>query len=159
MNKIMNSNNTSDNVFFLLEEKNTNDTNNMNNTNRENYMEYENEYEFKYKELMDELNNVDSGNENTHNLMYLLDKEFYGNDEMYYNHECNVKELLKICRYYGIDKTIKSAKCKKQDIIATIVYFENQPENFEIVKKRNLMWAYIIELMNDQKMKKYIIWN
>ena len=69
-----------------------------------------------------------------------------------------VKDLLKICQYYGIDKNIKASKCKKQDIISTIVFFESLPENVKIVNKRHKMWAYIVELTNDPKMKKYIIW-
>ena len=69
-----------------------------------------------------------------------------------------VKDLLKICQYYGIDKDIKASKCKKQDIISTIVFFESLPENVKIVNKRHKMWAYIVELTNDPKMKKYIIW-
>ena len=67
-----------------------------------------------------------------------------------------VKELLKICSYYGIDKSIK--KYKKQDIIATICYFESLPENDIIVQKRYMMWKNIYELLNDPIMKKYIIW-
>ena len=68
------------------------------------------------------------------------------------------KDLLKICQYYGIDKDIKASKCKKQDILSTIMFFESLPENADIVNKRYKMWAYILELTNDPKMKKYIIW-
>ena len=68
------------------------------------------------------------------------------------------KDLLKICQYYGIDKDIKASKCKKQDILSTIMFFESLPENVDIVNKRYKMWAYILELTNDPKMKKYIIW-
>ena len=91
-------------------------------------------------------------------LMYFMDKEFYGDDELYYNQEYTIKDLLKICEYYGIEKNIKSSKCKKQDIVSTIVYFESLPENYNIVIKRNRMWAYMMELFNDVKMKKYVIW-
>jgi len=110
-------------------------------------------------EVVDEdwSNNLTSYND-TLELMYFKDREFYGDDELYYNQEYNIKDLLKICQYYGIDKNIKSSKCKKQDIISTIIYFESLPENYEIVQKRNLMWAYMNELVNDQKMKKYLIW-
>ena len=93
------------------------------------------------------------------NSRYLINTNVYGNDELFYCKECTIKDLLKICSYYGIDKDVKSSKCKKEDIIETIVYFENLPENIEIVQKRNRMWAYITELLNDTKMKKYIIWN
>ena len=92
-------------------------------------------------------------------LNYVINKNVYGNDELFYQEEYTVKDLLKICNYYGIDKDIRTSKCKKQDIISTLVYFESLPENSEIVQKRNRMWAYISELLNDPKMKKFIIWN
>ena len=72
------------------------------------------------------------------------------------NELLTVKDLLKICSYYGLDKSIK--KYKKQDIIDTIFYFESLPENNNIVQKRYIMWKYIYELLNDPIMKKYIIW-
>jgi hypothetical protein len=72
------------------------------------------------------------------------------------NETLHVKELLKICSYYGLDKSIK--KYKKQDIIDTIFYFESLPENNNIVQKRYLMWKNIYELLNDPIMKKYVIW-
>ena len=91
----------------------------------------------------------------------LLEEEYevYENEELYYNEACTVKDLLKICHYYGIDKNVKASKCKKQDIITTLLYFESLPENFEIVQKRNRMWAYITELSNDSKMKQFVIWS
>lgn len=98
-------------------------------------------------------------NDEEYNMAYFLNKTSYGNDELFYHQEYNVKDLFKICNYYGIEKDIRLSKCKKQDIISTLVYFENQPENFEIVKKRNRMWAYITELLNDTKMKKFILWD
>ena len=36
------------------------------------------------------------------------------------NTHYSVKDLLKICNYYGIDKYVKGNKCKKQDIIEII---------------------------------------
>lgn len=76
-----------------------------------------------------------------------------------YLEEYTVKELLKICSYYGIEKNIKSAKCKKQDIICNLVYFESLPENAETVQKRHEAWNCISVLLNDSKMKKYVLWN
>jgi hypothetical protein len=94
---------------------------------------------------------------NNYSLSYFIKKELYGNDELYYE-EYKIKELMKICEYYGIAKNIKASKCKKQDIIATIIYFENCPENYNIVEKRNTMWGYINALLEDSKMKGYILW-
>lgn len=90
-------------------------------------------------------------------LNYNIDKISYNCDEMYYDELYTVKDLLKICDYYGIDKNIKSSKCKKSDIISTIIYFESLPENKAIVKQRQRMWIYITVLLTDKKMRKYIL--
>lgn len=114
------------------------------------------------------LSNVNlSNNINLEQMFQDLDKEYecdpapFWNcvhDETYYS-EFTVKELLKICSYYGIDKDVKATKCKKNDIVSTIVYYESLPENYEIVEKRVRFWEYIDEMLNDSKMKKYILWN
>ena len=104
---------------------------------------------------MDSMNNIDSMN----NLTYFIQKELYcGNDDVYYNEEYKLKDLMKICEYYGIAKNIKASKCKKQDIISTIIYFENCLDNYDIVSKRHKMWAYMTELLEDPKMKRFLIW-
>ena len=103
-------------------------------------------------------NNFVSSNDSLNELSYFIKKNFYsGNDEYYYNEEYKIKDLLKICQYYGIAKNVKAAKCKKQDIISTIIYFENTPENYEIVEKRHKMWAYMTELLEDPKMRSYLL--
>jgi hypothetical protein len=92
-------------------------------------------------------------------LAYFKEKSMYhGVPEAYYETH-TIKELMKICHYYDLAKNVKGAKCKKADIVATIVFFEAQPENKEIVNKRNKMWAYMKELANDPNMKEYILWN
>jgi hypothetical protein len=120
--------NTTNNITFFLEEK-VDDTSLANDS----------EIQKMLKEFEDEgaFNPVDKGA---------------------FNPVDTVKDLLKICQYYGIDKNIKASKCKKQDIISTIVFFESLPENDKLVKKRHKMWACISELLSDPKMKKYIIW-
>ena len=123
------NNNTHDNITFFLEEK-------VDNTSLANDSEIQN----MLKEFEDEFN-----------------KEVFDPVEEAFVPVDTVKDLLKICQYYGIDKNIKASKCKKQDIISTIVFFESLPENFKIVNKRHKMWACISELLSDPKMKKYII--
>ena len=92
-------------------------------------------------------------------LKYFKEKNLYlGVPEAYYNAH-TIKELMKICQYYDLAKNVKGAKCKKADIVATIVFFEAQLENKEIVNKRNKMWAYMRELIDDPNMKEYILWN
>ena len=103
-------------------------------------------------------NNFVSSNDSLNDLGYFIKKNFYsGNDEYYYNEEYKIKDLLKICQYYGIAKNVKAAKCKKQDIISTIIYFESLQENYEMVEKRHKMWAYMTELLEDPKMKSYLL--
>ena len=125
----MNNTNTPNNITFFLEEK-------VDNTSLANDSEIHN----MLKEFEDEFN-----------------KEAFDPVEEVFATVDTVKDLLKICQYYGIDKNIKASKCKKQDIISTIVFFESLPENFKIVNKRHKMWACISELLSDPKMKKYII--
>ncbi len=112
-----------------------------------------------------ELNSEDNDNENIDNIFEeilknnnIISNTSWNNDLDYYK-QFTTKELLKICNYYGIDKNIKGTRYKKQDIISLIIFFENIPENFEIVFQRNKMWNYINELIMDQKMKQYILWN
>jgi len=120
--------------------------------------------EFENKEIEMELRlnidlDLDMNNDYIIGLSYFVKKQMYmGNDEFYYDEEYTVKELMKICQYYGIAKNIKSSKCKKSDIISTIIYFENCGENIEIVNNRHKMWAYMTELINDPKMKQYLLW-
>jgi len=148
MNKI------DDNITFFLNEKNQDisDTNN----------------EDEIKKMMDEftdlsetsLENDDKhDNQNLSQWLYEDDNSNFLNDEQIYEKEYTIKDLLKICSYYGIDKDVKTSKCKKQDIIATIIYFESLIENIYIVQKRYTMWKYMDELSNDPKMKKFVIWN
>lgn len=91
---------------------------------------------------------------------YFIKKSIYeGNEELYYDQEYTVKDLMKICQYYDISKNIKASKCKKQDIIATIVYFESCIENYDIVQQRHKMWSHINDLMGDPKMRCYLLWS
>ena len=97
-----------------------------------------------------------SSSDSLNELSYFIKKDFYcGNIEFYYNEEYKLKDLMKICQYYGMTKGLKNLK--KQDIITSIIYFENIPENYEIVEKRHKMWAYMTELLEDPKMKGYLL--
>ena len=151
-------------VYFLLEER---DTNNKDDTD--------------ISKMLDELNeqndlltlndtNISQENMSQKNMMnslslddyeymdYFAIKNSYDNPYMYYDKNYTIKELYKICNYYEIAKVIKAAKAKKHDIIETIIVFEELPENFEIVQKRNILWSYITQLLDDPKTKKYILW-
>jgi hypothetical protein len=141
---------SNNNISFLLEEKDDNDN------------EKDEEFDFEnFVNEMDELtkdNNYNYNNNNSELLYYVEKSVFTNEDETYYSEKYTIKDLMKICCYYGIDKNIKSSKCRKHDIIATIVFFEGQIENAEIVCKRHNMWAYITELIADPKMRAYLLW-
>jgi hypothetical protein len=163
MNKTNKTNKTDDNICFFFKEK-INDKKEENDKKIQKMME-----EFTKNELMEDFekdynrdflsDDVIDDDEKINNLRYFFKKDVYNNDELYYDQEYTVKDLFKICKYYGIDKDIKASKCKKNDIINTIIFFEVLPENSDIVKRRHRMWAYITELINDPKLKQYIIWS
>ena len=126
-----------------------------------------NELEDNNLELEHLLHNFQTDNDNglmndyepMKDLIYFIKRDFYcGNDEFYYNEEYKLKDLMKICKYYGIASTVKASKCKKQDIVSTIIYFESIPENYDIVFNRHKMWAYMTELFEDPKMRSYLLW-
>jgi hypothetical protein len=132
---------SNENINFFLKEKDNNKTN-----------------EDELQKMMNELNeHINLSELNSWVINDDDEKEInpFLNDTLYY--EYTIKDLLKICNYYGIEKNMKLTKLKKQQIIFALIYFESLPENFEVVQKRYKMWAYITELLNDSKMKKYII--
>ena len=143
-----------DNIIFFLEEKSD---------EKDNSGEIEKMlYELEDTETEDLTNYNLSEMDNDKNIYYSTKKMYddmyrINNEEVYQLY--TVKQLLRICDYYDIEKNIKMAKYKKQDIILSILYFESLPENAEIVNKRHKLWSYITELIHDSKMKKYVIWD
>jgi hypothetical protein len=101
--------------------------------------------------------------ENNDTNFFLLELENkHSQDEMMskmvnYNLNYLAKDLLVICDYYGIGKNLKASKANKEQIISALVFFENSPENQEIVVKRNTLWFYMNELKNDKFMRKFIM--
>ena len=146
------------NIFFTVEDNLDENTNNIANIDEmmskllddDNNQNQDNDYGFDYN---------DYSYDNMEQFKYFKEKNLYlGVLDAYYEIH-TIKELMKICQYYDLAKNVKGAKCKKADIVATIVFFEAQPENKEIVNKRHKMWAYMRELANDPNMKEYILWN
>jgi hypothetical protein len=141
--------NEENNISFLLEDNVDIDTNT------------DNDKTYNFEEMMSTFNDMPTHMNVTNsidNLLYFKGKQFYGNDELFYK-DFTVKNLMKICKYYGISKFINASKCKKQYVIDSIIFFENQIENYQIVQQRQKMWAFMTEILNDKHMKKYIIWN
>ena len=146
--------NTDDNITFFLEDYEVDDLEDNNNILEQLMHDFENTV---IEEASHE--NADYLAIDNNKLLYFAKKTIYdGNEELYYDKEYTTRELLKICQYYGLAKNIKASKCKKMDIITTIIYFENCLENTNIVKKRHTMWAYMTEMLADSKMKCYLLW-
>jgi hypothetical protein len=139
--------NPENNISFLLEDNETESTNEDNN--------------LLIAEMMREFSLDEEADINEHSQSeYFIKKDIYfGNEELYYDQEYTVKDLMKICQYYDISKNIKASKCKKQDIILTIVYFESLDENYDIVQQRHTMWSHMTDLMADPKMRCYLLWS
>ena len=86
----------------------------------------------------------------------MIDNE---NDNFFYDYnKYTLKELFKICDYYGFAKELKTNKCNKKEIIQYLIGFENDYNNIETVYTRRNMWFYMNELKKDPLMKKFIIW-
>lgn len=86
----------------------------------------------------------------------MIDNE---NDNFFYDYnKYTLKELFKICEYYGFAKELKTNKCNKKEIIQYLIEFENDYNNIETVYTRRNMWFYMNELKKDPLMKKFIIW-
>jgi len=69
-----------------------------------------------------------------------------------------VKQLMLVCEYYGISKGVKMCKFKKNDIMETIIMFESDLNNRDIVMKRRKRWHWLNELKTDKILKKCVIW-
>jgi len=112
--------------------------------------EFENQEEnnFNIEELMAEFENTEISDNNDFTIPQMIN----------YNENFTVKELLLICEYYGFAKDVKTNKLNKEQIIDFLVSFETDPNNSDIVFKRQNMWFYINELKNDKFMKKFVLW-
>ena len=154
--------NIDDNIIFFLEEK-TEENDNLNDIEKmlnelEDTEDMEDTLDYNLTMIQSNLNMIEGNLNIYYNTKKMYDDKYGINNEEFYE-DYTVKQLLRICDYYDIEKNVKMAKYKKQDIISSIVYFESLPENAEIVNNRHKMWSYIVELMHDSKMKKYVIWN
>ena len=88
------------------------------------------------------------------------DKLLYNQDEILalitnYNLNYSVSYLNNILDFYNIKK--KKKNMKKQDIIDTIVNFETNLNNKDIVSNRIRLFENFIELKNNEFFNKFII--
>ena len=131
-----------DNIYFFLDEDEHEDNSNTKDVD--------------FTELFNNLNNYKL--ESDDNSMNSDNIDLLESSALNYELNYNVKQLLLIGEYYNIAKQLRTNKCNKTEIINTIVLFETDPENFEIMLKRKQLWFYINECKNDKFMKKYVLW-
>lgn len=64
-----------------------------------------------------------------------------------------VKQLNYIMQYYNISK----GRMCKDEIIQSIIIFETDENNINIVSKRKYLWNMVSQLKNDEFFAKYVI--
>ena len=124
-----------DNIFFSVTEEDA----------------CEDKNELDLTEMLNEIYKSDFTNENENEDLFIP-------QIINYKENFTVKELFIICEYYGVAKEIKTNKYNKEEIIQFLVIYESNPDNSDIVFKRQNMWFYMNELKNDKFMKKYVLW-
>lgn len=83
----------------------------------------------------------------------LVNENNYTAYELEYQENYTVKGLIKILDYYNLPKR----NMKKRNMIDSILIYESEIENIEIIIKRRTMWYYIRELKEDDYLKQFII--
>lgn len=91
------------------------------------------------------------------NLAYYTNAEliYGGFNELYYDKNYTVGELRRIYDYYKLEG-VKGMK--KTDLIHSILMYEQDFTNEQIVKRRHQLWSYLYELKQDTFMRKYVIY-
>jgi hypothetical protein len=72
-------------------------------------------------------------------------------EECLYNNKCT--RFSRICEYYKI--SINNS-FSLDSLTACVEVFEQDPTNDEIVKRRKLLWSYLVELQQDTYTSKFI---
>jgi|TARA_B110000483_G_scaffold21902_1_gene24978 hypothetical protein len=107
------------------------------------------------KEEIDSLINNESFFSDFEEEFEYFDSDNVMAQQMDYNQNYNINKLHHIINYYNLPKR----KLKKEELIDSIVQFENAPENSTIVYNRKRLWHYLNELKNDSYFGKFVIFN
>ena len=83
----------------------------------------------------------------------IIDNTDSYNIELLVYNTYNVKQLSYILQYYDISK----GRMCKDEIIQTIILFETDENNLNIVNKRKYLWSVATQLKNDDFFGKYIV--
>ena len=126
------------NISYIITELNNNNNNN-NNDNNDN-------------DINSDINSDDIDNNDTNNINIIEHGDFNNVDFLVYN-SYTVKQLYLILQYYDI---CKGRMCK-DEIIQTLLLFETDEDNLNIVNKRKYLWSIATQLKNDDFFSKYIV--
>ena len=107
------------------------------------------------KEEIDSLINNESFFSDFEEEFEYFDSDNVMAQQMDYSQNYNINKLHHIINYYNLPKR----KLKKEELIDSIVQFENAPENSAIVYNRKRLWHYLNELKNDSYFGKFVIFN
>ena len=107
------------------------------------------------KEEIDSLINNESFFSDFEEEFEYFDSDNVMAQQMDYSQNYNINKLHHIINYYNLPKR----KLKKEELIDSIVQFENAPENSTIVYNRKRLWHYLNELKNDSYFGKFVIFN
>ena len=121
------------NISYIITELNNNDNNNDNDNDIN-------------------INSDEIDNNDTNNTNIIDHNDIYNMDFLVYN-SYTVKQLYLILQYYDI---CKGRMCK-DEIIQTLLLFETDEDNLNIVNKRKYLWSIAIQLKNDDFFSKYIV--
>lgn len=86
---------------------------------------------------------------------YNNEDDLYNSDELYFLYTSyNVRRLTQILNYYGINKK----KMVKDEMIQSLILFECDIINMDIVFRRRRLWENIEELSLDAYFKPFILY-
>ena len=109
----------------------------------------------KLSELYEQINNTV---DHTYSDAWNADEQI----AMVLDYETNYKlnDLRRIMNYYNDEyKQILPASRKKCDIIKSLIDFELETSNYDIVLRRKTLWFYIKEISEDKHLSRYLILN
>jgi hypothetical protein len=112
---------------------------------------------FKFDELLEILNDDLADKVQSFNIFNECDDYVSGilAIELDYTENYLKKDLERIAGYYKLP----IRKKKKNEIIADIIDFESNSDNLLLTARRKMLWENIYELIEDEYLNKYIIFN
>lgn len=111
-----------------------------------------NNISYTIKELNNTTDNNEIDNADANNYNIIDDNNDYNMDFLVYN-SYNVKQLCLILQFYDISKN----RMCKDEIIQTILLYETDEYNLNIVNKRKYLWSIARQLKKDDFFSKYIV--